>query len=396
MVPPGANLFESSQSPKMKKNLFPFLLCLLLISCAGAPVLPRDNWNDRVYDALCNLIETQGVKSESYNTLCRPYAVFDFDNTTVMNDISLTLMIYQIENLRYAFGPEDAFSVFTAWLPDLDTVLTGVGLTARQMGESLAEDYRVLYGKKAAGASLEEIHNSEEYLDFRARLMALNDGVEYTCDYGTWCLWMPALFSGMSYDSLRQLTKESVTYWTSCGRIWTEHWESPDGEVSSDIMKGLVLPTESVNLYKALSDNGFDVYICSASLEAVVEAMACDPQFDLGCSPENVFGIRLESEIGSAFARDYDQTFLEGKTACIEKLIAPLHCGRQPSLVAGDSNGDYAMLTAFDSLKVGLVIDCGRSGDIVTLIDRARSQDCSQSSCYVVQSRDLSLPGYVR
>ena len=392
----------------MKKIFLPSLLCLLLISCTRTPVLPRDNWNDKVYEALCNLIETQGVKSECYDASCRPYAVFDFDNTTVMNDISITLMIYQIENLSYGFGPGEAFSVFTAWLPDLDTVLTGVGLTARQMGERLAEDYKVLYERKNAGASLDEIHATEEYLDFRARLMALNDGVEYTCDYGTWCLWMPALFSGMSYDSLQSLTKESVTHWTSQGRIWTEHWESPDGEVSSDIMKGLVLPKESINLYKALSDNGFDVYICSASLEAIVETMACDPQFGLGLSPENVFGIRLEGGIGSAFSGDYDQTFLEGKTACIEKLIAPSHCGRQPSLVAGDSNGDYAMLTSFDSLKVGLVIDCGRSGDIAALIESARLEEQSvkkeparsetewTGSRYVVQGRDLSLPGYVR
>ncbi|MGN0189721.1 MAG: hypothetical protein ACI395_09425 [Candidatus Cryptobacteroides sp.] len=380
----------------MKKILLPFLLCLMSVSCARTPVLPRDNWNDKVYDALCNLIETQGIKSECYDTLCRPYAVFDFDNTTVMNDISITLMIYQIENLRYAFSPEEAFSVFTAWLPDLDTVMTGVGLTARQLGERLAADYKVLHEKRAAGATLEELHCSGEYLDFRARLMALNDGVEYTCDYGTWCLWMPALFSGMSYGELQDLTKESVAHWTSLGRIWTEHWESPDGEAASDVMKGLVLPQESVNLYKALSDNGFDVYICSASLEAIVEAMACDPQYGLALSPERVFGIRLEDGPGSDFARDYDQTFLEGKTACINRLIAPSHCGRQPSLVAGDSNGDYDMLTAFDGLKTGLLIDCGRSGDIAALIERARHQDGTCQPCYAVQSRDLSVPGYVR
>ncbi|MGN1210859.1 MAG: hypothetical protein ACI4TM_04180 [Candidatus Cryptobacteroides sp.] len=340
------------------------------------------------------MIEEVGSSSKGYQEQCRPYAVFDYDNTTIMNDISMTLMIYQIENLRYSFSPEEAFSRFTAWLPDLDSEMDGPGMSASELGRCLADDYAVLKEMLDSGKPIGKIRDTDEYLDFRAKMMALNEGVENTFDYGTWCLWQPSLFSGMSEEELTAFTKESVDHWLSQERIWTEIWESPDGKVCVEVLKGLHVSVESLHLYKALQENGIDVYICSASLETVVEAMACDPRYGIGLSPDHVFGIRLSGgTTGGPFADDYDQTFLEGKTACIRKLISPSHGGADPSLVAGDSNGDYDMLTAFDSLKVGLIIDCGRSGPISELAAGAPS---SKSPRYVVQGRDLSIPGYVR
>lgn len=377
----------------MKKLILMLAATVAAFSCTGGqePVLPEDNWNEGVHKALCNLIVNSGVKSENYNPEARPYAVFDFDNTTIMNDISMTLMIYQIENLRYAFPPEKAFDCFTAWLPDLDKVMDGPQMSASQMGEELSCDYAALRKMLDEGKTLDEIHQTEEYLDFRAKIMALNDGVENSFDYGTWCLWQPSLFTGMSYDELTAFTKESVDYWLSQNRIWSETWKSPDGKVSSEVLKGLALPVESLHLYKALEENGFDVYICSASLEVIVEAMACDPKYGLELSPDKVFGIRLADKqmVGGAFEPDYDQTFLDGKTSCIMNLIAPSNGYVSPSLVAGDSNGDFDMLTAFDSLQVGLIIDCKRSGPIAELA-------ANPGEKYVVQGRDLSIPGYVR
>ncbi|MGM9734960.1 MAG: hypothetical protein ACI3ZL_00960 [Candidatus Cryptobacteroides sp.] len=384
----------------------PYLLILslavpaLISSCSRPSVLPKDNWNPVVYEALTGMIAREGTMSETYDPQCRPYAVFDYDNTTIMNDISLTLMVYQIENLRYAFPPEDAFGCFTAWLPDLDKVLEGPEMSARMIGMDLAADYRALRNMLDEGMSLEMIHGTDEYLDFRAKLEGLNEGVENSFDYGTWCMWQPALFTGMSWDELQELTRESVDWWLAQGSIITQRWDSPDGRISVDVTTGLALPQESIRLYKTLKDNGFEVYVCSASLEAVVEAMACSPRYGLDLSPDNVFGIRLADadNFGGPFDENYDQTFLEGKTACIRKLIAPRHGGRAPSLVAGDSNGDYDMLTSFDSLGVGLIIDCKRSGPIARLAEKASTttlQDCSTRPVYVLQQRDLSIPGYV-
>ena len=423
------------------------LLAAAIYSCSQAPQLPRDNWNDSVYAALDELIRSEGISSPDYDPQCRPYAVFDYDNTTIINDISLTLMIYQIENLNYAFSPDEAFGRFTANIPDLDCELKGIlpenwapdgpklkadredgkGWTARELAQGLSDDFAVLMSMKADGMALDEIRSSNCYLDFRARLLVLNEGVEHSFDYGIWCLWQPSLFFGMSWEELQSFTRESVDHWLSFGPIRSEIWDSPDGSLSVEVRKGMALPQENIHLYKCLQDNGFDVYICSASLEKIVEAMACDPKYGLNIPPENVFGIRLADEqiCYGELAPDYDQTYQSGKTACIRKLIAPSHCGRQPSLIAGDSNGDYPMLSDFDSLRLGLIIDCKRSGPIARLAAEARAAapagdspatdsgaSAGVSSAtdsgtpagvsgasavrYVVQDRDLSIPGFVR
>ena len=87
---------------KKSRWLLPLAAVLLLLaSCTR--VMPRGNWNKDVYKALCTLIEENGIRSAGYDPDCRPYAVFDFDNTTIFNDITQNLMLYQIENLRFAY-----------------------------------------------------------------------------------------------------------------------------------------------------------------------------------------------------------------------------------------------------------------------------------------------------
>ena len=67
------------------------------------------------------------------------------------------------------------------------------------------------------------------------------------------------------------------------------------------------------------------------------------------------------------------EPYMEGKVQCIEQFMAPSHCSDGPVLVAGDSNGDVAMLTAFRGTRCSLVMDCGRDGKIAELAARARS-----------------------
>ena len=307
------------------------------------PLLPRDAWTDEVYEALLKTISEAPEDS---------YAVFDFDNTTIINDISMTLMVYMVENLRFVFPKEEAFKYFTAFLPDIDCQLKGVGKSARELAQTMSEDYAFLQDamKKQQSPSLRQLQSTEQWKSLMDNLLLLNEGIENTFDYDTWCQWMPALFSGMSYDELAAITKESVDYWMSRSE--------------------LVLPQESLHLIQALRRKGIDVYICSASLEAIVEAMACDPKYGLNFPMEKVFGIRLKDKetVGGAFDETYQQTYLEGKVACINRFMRPEHGGKDPILVAGDSGGDLAMLTAFPK-ALSLVYDCKRGGSIGKYIE---------------------------
>ena len=76
-----------------------------------------------------------------------------------------------------------------------------------------------------------------------------------------------------------------------------------------------------------------------------------------------VYGLRFVSSerITAQFDPAYKQPNREGKIDCIQAYMAPAHGNAGPVLVAGDSNGDVPMLTAFPDMKHGLIIDVGRS-----------------------------------
>ena len=389
----------------MKRYLGILTTLVILFAAAGCskkPLLEQYNWNPRVHYALTELLTDYGNKSKSYDPDCRPYAVFDYDNTTIIDDIAQTLLVYQIENLAFQIRPEDLFEVLTRGVRDLDMDF-GNGWTPRILAEDLCGDYDVLYPLRE---DLGRMRGMEEYKDFRAKLWYLSSNIDQAePDSPFGCIWITTLLDGMTDQEVRDLTRTSVSYWVQQGSMWKETWTTPDGQIEVNVPKGIGLTTEMKSLYNALQRNGFDVYICSASLESVVEAMACDPAYGLGGDEDHVFGIRLaqtpDGRLKAIGDSTYAQTYREGKVQCIKDLIAKDHGGRGPALVAGDSNGDFAMLTAFPDLKVGLIINCLRSGAIggMTAASIGNVPDLSlkerKTPLYVVQGRDPELLQFI-
>lgn len=340
------------------KKILVFIVTALAL-CACQPSLEQNRWESDTYHALSALIADPQNKGA--------YAVFDCDYTTVVNDISHSLITYMIENLRFATAPEH---MFLAGLPEVDVPLEGIGMTAREMGETLAREY----------AELKTEWKDSLYQDFRARFVAFQDAIGDYYDYGTLCLWEPSIAVGFSAEELQALGRESLSYWLSQGRTWMEEWKSPDGRFSGTVRKGLILTTEMKDLYRKLSQAGITPYVCSASPEWLVELLCCDKAFGLGLPAERVYGLRfIDREDGTwGYDETYPQPYKEGKVACINKFIAPLHGQRGPVLVAGDSNGDVAMLTAYPEMKVGLIIDWNRTGEIAALAARHDGRYFSQ------------------
>lgn len=64
-------------------------------------ILLEGNWKPEIHQRLQKLIEEYGVKSSAYDKDQKPYAVFDWDNTTVINDIGEATLTYQIEHLAF-------------------------------------------------------------------------------------------------------------------------------------------------------------------------------------------------------------------------------------------------------------------------------------------------------
>lgn len=378
------------------------LAAAVIASCAQKrPVLEKGSWEPRVYEALCELIESYGSGSGSYDLECRPYAVFDFDNTTIINDIAYSLLCWQIENLEFRIKPEDMFAVLTTGIPDLDADYGG-GNTPRSLASEISADYSELLQYE----DRQKMRQSDAYLDFRAKLWYFSTHTDISApDTPFECEWITTLLSGMNDEEITTLTRQAADEMMQADGMWAEEWTSPDGKASWTVKKGLGITPEMKNLYSALQQAGFDVYICSASLESIVEAIACEPRYGFGLDPEAVWGFRMtkDSEGGliTAPEQGYVQPYREGKVSCIRERIAPAHRGHGPALVAGDSNGDLSMLTSFPDLKVGLIIDCLRTGGIAELAEEARrdSSDINLKQrprpLYVVQGRRPSSLSFI-
>lgn len=386
-------------------------LCILGFLFLNPKKLKSRNWEPSVKEALNKMI------SESKNT--GAYAVFDFDNTTLIGDIEINTVLFQIENLRFKIKPEEIFEILTTGIGDIDIVYK-VGNEGRASMRMLAmdvnESYKYLYDNyiglytdkthKDAVKALRKISKTDEYKSFTTKLWALSYCIYENCDYATGCLWLENLFNGMTKNELSELTKDALAFAFSKKKLYRETWEAPktgvSGSISIDLERGLGISKEMLELYKVLRNNKIETYICSASDEVIVEALACNPEYRLNISPENVFGLRMEmsqdSTISAVFKSGYIQTFKEGKELAIREYMSPNHDNGDPVLVAGDSNGDYEMLTNFKNLKIGLIINCNNRGKIGELTERALKQSRStdnEGPLYLVQGRDPSKMKFI-
>lgn len=366
-------------------KLMTALPLMFLFSCSPADKSGLEGWEQENGRKLVELVRSEGSSSETYTPDNKPYAVFDFDCTSIKNDVEVSLMAYQLTNLRFRLHPGDIYSAITGCLTDVN-MSNASGVTAAMLARDITADYKLLYDsyisifpdpyRSEAVEALSAVSKSDEFKDFRAKMFALYDMVDENCDYGVSLLWILKLLNGFTNEEVTALTKEACRHFMSMGEVREVIWESPDmgecGRVASSHNEGIVVTAAMTNLYNLLRSSGFDIYICSASLEIVVEAMACDPEYGFNMDADHVFGLRLRDNGTGVIDAEYDtgyiQTYKEGKTKAIRKYIAPAHNDEDPDLVAGDSNGDVNMLTDFQDMKYGIIVDVGRTGEIAELI----------------------------
>ena len=136
------------------------------------------------------------------------------------------------------------------------------------------------------------------------------------------------------------------------------------GVVGVSRWTGLRLTEEIADLMKTLRDNGIDVFICTASLEDVVAVFATYPKYGYNVAPENMIGMRLEKVndiYQDTYKKDWPQVAEPGKTVAIKRVVADKR-GYGPILVAGDSNGDWNMMTEFPDVKRILIVNRLKGG----------------------------------
>lgn len=295
------------------------------------------------------------------------YVVFDFDNTSVINDVEEALLVYQIENLRFAIKPDQLKEVLNTQIPDLEKAvgknMEDKDVTCAQLTADLTADYQWLYenyeGFKAGGTrDLTYIHATNQYQDFAAKLRYMYAAIGDTFDASVSYPWVTYLFTGMTPQEVYDLAKESHQYWADYGRYaeetWTSAIETPGeaGVVTVSFRTGLTFTEELVDLYHTIMANEIEVYICSASAIDVIRA--ANDTFGYGVPDDHVYAMRNKLKDG-VYINEYDydwggkgkyaQTQAEGKSTVIKNFIAPEYENQGPLMVFGDSNGDWDMMT---------------------------------------------------
>ncbi|URZ86584.1 haloacid dehalogenase-like hydrolase [Floricoccus penangensis] len=357
--------------------------------------MKKENWYPANFKRLEKLIRENGIDSPNYNPQNKPYAVFDWDNTSIINDVEEATLTYQIENLAFKFTTNQLEEILAKSIlesPESSNLeLQSEKIQIEKICKDVVDDYSKLLDLKK-NASLNDIHETDYYKDFSAKLRYLYTAINkaFGTDISIY------LYAGMTSAEAGELVEKAIDdqlqrelkhiTWSS-----PEDMETSSGMVQVTFKDGIRVIEEMRDLYQELMAKGIDVYICSASYIDVIKVFANNEKYGYNIPLENVFAMRLVKDNGvieAKFDENYPKTVKKGKVETIEKLISPKYNGAQPILVAGDSNGDYPMLTEFTDLQVGIIHNIGVQGLISDLTDEVMEAPETENQKYLLQGRD--------
>lgn len=390
---------------KLFKSLPVFILTILIAVSVQAAEIDLGKWNPETRAAIQKMIDTHGKDGKNYSADKKPYAVFDWDQTCIFNDTQEAMFRYMIDRLLFKATPEEFAAAIRMDVPK-DNFDSDYNNTAGQpvnidlIAEDLDADYQFLYDNyiKDQKMSLDEIKMTDVYMDFQPKLAYLYEAIGGTFSAEISYPWVLYLFVGMTEEEVYKIAEQSNDYALG-DRLGTfkltSHEKRPGkaGIISMEGFKyGLRLAPEMSNLMNVLRESGIEVYVCSASHEAVVRVFAGLAKYGYGVPPENVIAMKTKIKDGIYlgeydYSGGYPQTQQKGKVKAIELLLVNKY-GYGPIFVAGDSQGDFNMATEFPDTKMTLIINRLRKDDFGKLGLEAAKQVGQELPRYVVQGRD--------
>jgi hypothetical protein len=372
----------------------------------SAPILrsPFDNarWSQFNSTRLHAVIEHFGSNSKNYEAKRRPYAVFDWDNTCIMNDCEEALLMYQIHQLGFKFTPDEFSDVIRKDVPAGSFKVEAGYVNADKkpvnmadLADDIAENYRKLTTQKQAGKNLEEIHESEEFKDFRAKLYFMYGAIcdSYPIEIGY--KWIIYLFAHLTPSELQAMAELSNNQALGDGLRKVNYESSRQlpgkaGVVVATHFHGIRIHEEIRSLMQALRANGIDVFVSTASLDDVVRVFASHPNYGYSVPPENVIGLRLAMKDGkytSTYRQGWHFNWGPGKTTGIQNELVTKK-GYEPLMVFGDSDGDAWMLRDFKNTQLGVIVNRIKNGEIGIDSKLAADMLGDRNARFILQGRD--------
>ena len=371
---------------------------------APAMKLQTGNWDQFNRAQIDKMIAQYGKGSPNYNPAKPPYAVFDWDNTSIFLDIGEAVLIYQLEHLDFAMTPEQLNKAIRMSITDKNFAkdynnAAGQPVNIDKIAPDIVNSYTWLYknykGLKG-NRTLEEVKKNPNYANFITKVRYLYDAIGDTFDHSVSYPWVTYLYTGMTESQVRQLTAKTID-WQLQQPVEAVKWTSPAalpgkaGVVSISWKNGMRTLPEMQNLYKTLRDAGFDVWICSASFVDIIKEFSSNPKYGYNNPVDRVLAMELDRNaqgaIQTRFRDGYDQTQGKGKTKTIERFLVSKY-GYGPIFIAGDSEGDQNMMQDFADTKQVLIINRLRGNDIGNLSKIAAQTHGKANAKYLLQGRD--------
>jgi phosphoserine phosphatase len=361
-----------------------------------APALDLMNWAPRNHAALEMLIRQVGKGSPGYNAKKPPYAVIDWDQTSAFQDCQESLLRFQIRQWAFKLTPEGFAALLPAEINGIRTVsIDGRSVGLAEIHADLVTAYQYCQDQLKKGAALDAVRRTPQYQDFATKLPLAYDAYCQTPGLGAayGYPWVTYLLAGYTLDDVRALAKASIES-ALAEPIAEMTWQGPQGFTSQtgpmafSFRSALRVQPEMQHLMASLGSAGIGVYIVSASLKPVVEAFAGPGQFGYNVPADHVIAMETAVENGLLQPRykpDWVPTFGPGKVTAIRKVLG--HLG-DPVLGAGDSDGDYEMLTGFAGMKLALVFNRLKGGPIGSLCQKAVTEKDKPLPRYLLQGRN--------
>ncbi|MBR4755373.1 MAG: hypothetical protein IK076_00360, partial [Bacteroidales bacterium] len=334
------------------------MLLLAVAACNKKPdpvrlVLP--GWAEDVRAGVNDFLDCYG--SGSANQAEKPYVVFDFDNTTCIFDIQYQMVPFQQMMMAFEIEPSQMGNVLSEDLTHKDMFSEWI--------EDICWDYSALYGKygpfTAAGVAPSDtaaLHQDPTWLDFATKMQGMYNLV-FVVEPPEVCMkWPVSWFHGMTNDQMYQLSKASHEHFKDL-ETSIVHW---GGERPCSWVSGISVTPEVVELWRALKENGFDIWVCSGSLLEQVRAAVDVFGLHDYCTGILAVPTKYESTTAGYLAlpdgswqRDTVEsggyTWSYGKVKAIDSALVPRY-GHGPDAGFMDSEGDFHFCTEYSSLKL--------------------------------------------
>ena len=316
--------------------------------------LKQGNWALRNFDRLRRFAESRS----------RPaLAVFDWDNTSIFGDIGDVYFREQVFRRDFRLTSREFEAVIPDEVNGVDSIVHAGGtIRLPELKGELVRAYRI-FERDGSGPKMDS--GDVPSADFAVCLLTLNQGLESTEGIGCRFAfqWITRFFRGFTPGEIghasaavfrRQLRLPIRTRSLRHSRLpLTVSWTD-----------GMRRFPEMKNLMNVLKHRGFEIGVVTATNVHIASAAVRESGYPV----DRLVGQACEITAGrlSGFpAPGFRVNYGAGKTENILRSF-----GREPELAAGDSDGDYEMLTEFPGTELRLIIRRGTDVRIRALLER--------------------------